>query len=59
MSNKSRVIVQRCLDNYIECSFVLGEVKLVNKSKFRQALRCKVNSMKFNSSKPEYFVGKI
>jgi len=37
----------------------LGEVKPVNKSELRQALRCKVNSIKFNSSKPGYFVGKI
>ena len=37
----------------------LGEVKPVSKSELRQTLRCKVNSLKFSSSKPGYFVGKI
>lgn len=37
----------------------LGDIKPVTKSELRQALRCKVNSLKFNSSKPGYFVGKL
>ena len=37
----------------------LGEVKPVSKSELRQTLRCKVNSLKFSSAKPGYFVGKI
>ena len=34
----------------------LGQVKNVKKSELRQALRTKVNSMKFSVSNPEYFV---
>lgn len=37
----------------------LGDVKPATKSELRQALRCKVNSLKFYSSKPGYFLGKI
>ena len=36
----------------------LGEVKNARKADLRQALRCKLNSMKFQCSKPEYFQGK-
>ena len=36
----------------------LGQVKSVKKSKLRQALRTKVNSMKFGVSNSGYFVSK-
>lgn len=36
----------------------LGKVKSVKKAKIRQALRCKVNSRKFQTVKPGYFKGK-
>ena len=35
----------------------LGKVQNVKKSELRQALRCKMNSMKFQSSKPAYYQG--
>lgn len=54
---------------YNLCNFVLktdfamvaklGQVKNAKKSELRQALRTKVNSMKFSASNPGYFVGKI
>jgi len=50
-------VIEACVDFAMVAK--LGEVKPVNKSELRQALRCKVNSIKFNSSKPGYFVGKI
>ena len=37
----------------------LGKVKNEKKSALRQALRSKVNLMKFNMSNPGYFVGKV
>lgn len=37
----------------------LGKVKNEKKSGLRQALRSKVNSMKFNLSNPGYFLGKV
>lgn len=37
----------------------LGDPQPATKSELRQALRCKVNSLKFYSSKPGYFLGKI
>ena len=36
----------------------LVKLKNVRKADLRQALRCKLNSMKFQCSKPEYFQGK-
>ena len=36
----------------------LGQVKSVKKSKLRQALRTKVNSMKFSASNSGYFISK-
>jgi len=33
----------------------LGDVKHTKKADLRQALRCKLNSMKFQSSKPGYY----
>jgi len=35
----------------------LGDVKHTKKADLRQALRCKLNSMKFQSSKPGYYQG--
>jgi len=35
----------------------LGKVKSVKKAELRQALRCKVNSRKFQTIKPGYFKG--
>ena len=37
----------------------LGDAQPATKSELRQALRCKVNSLKFYSPKPEYFLGNI
>ena len=37
----------------------LENVKTTKKAELRQALRTKVNSIKFNVKKPGYFVGKI
>jgi len=47
-------VIEACVDFAMVAK--LGEVKPVTKSELRQALRCKVNSIKFNSSKPGYFV---
>jgi len=55
--NLTKDVIEACVDFAMVAK--LGEVKPVNKSELRQALRCKVNSIKFNSSKPGYFVGKI
>lgn len=57
-------IVYNCkMDFFLETDFAmvakLGKVKNEKKSSLRQALRSKVNSMKFNLSNPGYFVGKV
>ena len=57
-------IIIRCICNFfLKTDFALvaklGQVKSVKKSELRQALRTKVNSMKFSVSNPGYFVSKI
>ena len=57
-------IIIMCICNFfLKTDFALvakfGQVKSVKKSELRQALRTKVNSMKFSVSNPGYFVSKI
>ncbi|XP_044183726.1 uncharacterized protein LOC122964265, partial [Acropora millepora] len=47
-------VIEACVDFAMVAK--LGDVKPATKSELRQALRCKVNSLKFYSSKPGYFL---
>ncbi|XP_015750398.1 PREDICTED: uncharacterized protein LOC107330276 isoform X2 [Acropora digitifera] len=52
-SDLDKDIIEACVEFAMVAK--LGKVQNVKKSELRQALRCKMNSMKFQSSKPAYY----
>lgn len=52
-SDLDKDIIEACVEFAMIAK--LGKVDSVKKSQLRQALRCKVNSMKFQSSRPGYY----